>query len=259
MRWHARTEQLLGPEAYGKLTSATVAVFGLGGVGAYAVEALARAGVGHLRLIDYDVVNPTNLNRQLLATRSALGQPKVEVATHRVLDINPECQVDPRRIFINEESIPMLLEGPLDVVIDAIDSVNCKVNLLMAATSQGLAVVSSMGAGGRTDGSQVFVGDISESRNCPLARIIRQRIHRRGLHTGVRCVYSIETARNTLPHDPVDVDIHDGPGRKRTPLGTISYMPALFGLRAAEETIRLILEGPGSPAPGPSSTPRPQP
>ena len=246
MRWHARTEQLIGPEGCGALARATVAIFGLGGVGSYACEALARAGVGHLRLVDYDVVNPTNLNRQLLATRSTLGAPKAEVAARRVLDINPRCAVDARRVFIHEDTLPDLLAEPLDVLIDAIDSVNCKVNLLLAATDRGLTVVSSMGAGGRLDGGQIQVGDISESRNCPLARIIRQRIHRRGLFTGVRCVYSVETSRNTLPHNPVDLDRHQGPGRARAPLGTISYMPALFGLRAAEETIRLLLARDGA-------------
>ena len=241
MRWFARTEQLLGPEACARLAQASVGIFGLGGVGGYAVEALARAGVGHLRVVDHDVVNPTNLNRQLLALRSTLGRPKVEVARERILDIHPGCAVDARQAFVNQDSAPQLLEPPLDLVVDAIDSVNAKTGLIQAAFERGIPVVSSMGAGGRRDGSRILVGDLSETDVCPLAAIIRKRLRRRDIRTGVRCVYSLEPCRNDLLPHPVDVEVHDGPGRKRTPLGTLSYMPALFGLRVAEEVIRTLL------------------
>jgi len=241
MRWFARTEQLVGPQAYGALERARVAVFGLGGVGSFAVEALARAGVGYLRVVDHDVVNPSNLNRQLLGLRSTLGCPKAEVATARIRDINPGCVIDARRIFINGDSVAELLEPGVDVVVDAIDSVNAKTALLQAARERGLPVISSMGAGGRRDGSRILVGDLSETDVCPLAAIIRKRLRRRGITTGIRCIYSTEPCRNDLLPDPVDVEAHEGPGRKRTPLGTLSYMPALFGLRVAEEVIRTLL------------------
>lgn len=241
MRWFARTEQLVGPEAYARLKAARVAVCGLGGVGSFAAEALVRAGVGHLRVIDHDVVNPSNLNRQLLALRSTLGRPKAEVATERLLDINPDCIIDARRAFINGDSVADLLEPPLDLVVDAIDSVNAKTALLQAAVERGIPTVSSMGAGGRQDGSRILVGDLSETEVCPLAYMMRKRLRRRGITTGIRCVYSTEPCRNDLLPDPIDVEAHDGPGRKRTPLGTLSYMPALFGLRIAEEVIRQIL------------------
>ena len=241
MRWFARTEQLLGVEGLERLAQARVAVFGLGGVGSFAVEALARAGVGHLRLVDYDCTNITNINRQLFAVHSTLGQSKVALASARVLDINPACQVDARQVFINPETVGALLEPGVDVVVDAIDSLSSKVELLEACVSRGLRVVSSMGAGGRMDGDQTFCGDLDETRICPLAKVVRQRLHRRGIRTGIRCVYSLEPALNTLPHDPRDVGEHQGTGRPRTPIGTISYMPALFGLRVAQEVISLLL------------------
>ncbi len=241
LRWFARTEQLVGPEACERLRQARVAVFGLGGVGSFVVEALARAGVGHLRLVDHDVVSPSNLNRQLLGLRSTLGRAKVEVAAERIRDINPDCVIDTRRAFVNGESAAELLEPSVDLVVDAIDSVNAKVALLQAAFERNLPLVSSMGAGGRMDGSRILVGDLAETDVCPLAAIIRKRLRRRGVTTGIRCVYSTEPCQNGLLPNPVDVEAHDGPGRKRTPLGTLSYMPALFGLRVAEEVIRLIL------------------
>jgi len=241
MRWFARTEQLLGVEACAILAGARVAVYGLGGVGSFALEALARAGVGHLRVVDHDVVNPSNLNRQLLGLRSTLGRPKVEVAAERIRDINPHCVIDARRIFLNGDTVAQLLEPGVDVIVDAIDSVNAKAALLQAAQERSLPVVSSMGAGGRRDGSRILVGDLSETDVCPLAAVIRKRLRRRGITTGIRCVYSTEPCRNDLLPDPVDVEAHDGPGRKRTPLGTLSYMPALFGLRVAEEVLRMLL------------------
>jgi len=242
MRWYSRTELLLGEAALERLRGAKVAVFGLGGVGGFAVEALARAGVGELRLVDHDVVSGSNMNRQIYALRSTLGQPKVEVAKARVLDINPDCRVDARRTFINAESLPELLEGGFDVVVDAIDSVNSKVALLHAANERDIFTVSSMGAGGRLDGSDTHVADLSRTRMCPLAAIIRKRLRKLGLHKGIRCVYSLEPADNKREPNPLDHVPHVGPGRERRPLGTISYMPALFGLRVAEEALRHLLK-----------------
>jgi tRNA A37 threonylcarbamoyladenosine dehydratase len=232
---------LVGVEGLARLTQARVAVFGLGGVGSFVVEALARAGVGHLRLVDYDCTNASNINRQLFAVHSSLGQPKVALGATRILDINPACQVEARQVFINPETVEGLLDGDVDVVVDAIDSLSSKVLLLEACVGRGLRVVSSMGAGGRMDGGQVFVGDLDETRICPLARVVRQRLHRREIRSGIRCVYSVEPALNRLPHDPQDVGEHQGTGRPRTPIGTISYMPALFGLRVAQEVIAMLL------------------
>jgi tRNA A37 threonylcarbamoyladenosine dehydratase len=242
MRWYSRTELLLGEDALERLRGAKVAVFGLGGVGGFAVEALARAGVGTLRLVDHDVVSGSNLNRQIFALRSTLGQAKVDVAKARVLDINPDCQVEARRTFINADSLPELLEGGFDVVVDAIDSVSCKVALLHAANQRGIFTVSSMGAGGRLDASNAHVADLSRTRMCPLAAIIRKKLRKLGLHKGIRCVYSLEPADNKREPNPLDSVPHVGPGRERRPLGTISYMPALFGLRVAEEALKHLLQ-----------------
>jgi tRNA A37 threonylcarbamoyladenosine dehydratase len=247
MRWFARTELLLGEAALARLAQARVVVFGLGGVGSFAVEALARAGVGHLRLVDHDVVSPSNLNRQLFALRSTLGQPKVEVAAKRVLDINPSCDVEARHVFIHTDTLPDLLTPRPDVVVDAIDSVSCKVAVLKTAYELGLPTLSSMGAGGRLDSSQIRVGDLSETCMCPLATVMRRSLRKVGIATGIRCVYSLEPADNKRPANPLDIEAHRGPGRARRPVGTISYMPAIVGLRVAEEVLRLLLAVPVSP------------
>jgi tRNA A37 threonylcarbamoyladenosine dehydratase len=241
VRWFARTEQLLGEEAMARLAASRVAVFGLGGVGSFAVEALARAGVGHFRLVDYGAVDVTNINRQLLALHSTQGRKKVDLAAERILDINPLCEVEARPGFLDPGTVGGFLEGPLDLVVDAIDSLNSKVTLLEAAHRLGLPVISSMGAGGRLDAAQIRVGDFSETLICPLARIVRLRLRRRGIQNGIPCVYSVEPARNTTPFKPSDVGEHHGTGRPRAPIGTISYMPAIFGLRVAQEGLSLLL------------------
>jgi tRNA A37 threonylcarbamoyladenosine dehydratase len=258
MRWYARTELLLGEAALARLAQARVVVFGLGGVGSFAVEALARAGVGHLRLVDHDVVSPSNLNRQLFALRSTLGQPKAEVAAARVRDINPDCEVEACHVFIHTDTLPDLLTPRPDVVVDAIDSVSCKVAVLKTAHERGLPTLSSMGAGGRLDSPQIRVGDLSETRMCPLATVMRRSLRKVGITTGIRCVYSLEPADNKRPANPVDVEAHRGPGRARRPVGTISYMPAIVGLKVAEEVLRLLLAETVSsgPVPGPGEAPR---
>ncbi len=242
MKSFARTRQLLGESDFAKLKRSSVAVFGLGGVGSYALEGLARAAVGTLRVVDFDTVKATNMNRQLLALVSTVGQLKTEVARCRVLDINPSCNVDVRTEFAHGETLESLLSPPVDVVIDAIDSVSAKVRLIQGALSRGLPVVSSMGAAVRTDPAMVRVGDISETQNCRLAKFVRKKLHKLGIRSGLRCVYSIEEARNKLACDDGDIEEAEFKrGRTRTPLGSISYLPAIFGLTAASEAIRIVL------------------
>ncbi len=242
MRWFSRSELLLGEGALDRLRGSRVTIFGLGGVGSFAVEALARAGVGHLRLVDHDVVGPSNLNRQLFALRSTLGQPKAEVAAARVRDINPECAVEACVTFIHTDTLPGLLLPRPDALIDAIDSMTCKVALMRTAHDQGLPIISAMGAGGRTDSRQLRVGDLSETRLCPLAARVRKELRKVGIAKGIRCVYSLEPADNKRPANPVDIEPHRGPGRQRRPVGTISYMPAMVGMMVAEEVLRLLLQ-----------------
>jgi tRNA A37 threonylcarbamoyladenosine dehydratase len=241
MRWFSRSELLLGVAALERLLAARVTIFGLGGVGSFAVEALARAGVGHLRLVDHDVVGPSNLNRQLFALRSTIGQPKAEVAAARVRDINPDCHVEACVTFIHTDTLPDLLTPRPDVMIDAIDSMSCKVALMRTAHEQGIPIITAMGAGGRMDSSQLFVGDLSDTRICPLAARVRKELRKVGITQGIRCVYSLEPADNKRPANPVDIEPHRGPGRPRRPVGTISYMPAIVGLKVAEEVLRMLL------------------
>jgi tRNA A37 threonylcarbamoyladenosine dehydratase len=244
MTHFTRTLQLLGPEQFERLRGSTVAVFGLGGVGSYAVENLARAGIGRLRLIDFDVVKPSNINRQLFALHSTVGRSKAEVARERVLDINPVCEIEALGDFAGEENLEELLElrPRANVVVDAIDSLSPKLHLLAESRERALPVVSSMGAAGGLDPSMVRVGDLSETRVCPLARLLRKRLHRRGIYTGIRCVYSTEQPAVGEPIPVVEEETLER-GRVRTPLGSISYMPALFGLLAAAEVVRLVTDG----------------
>lgn len=237
----ARTAQLLGETAMAKIRSAKIAVFGLGAVGSFAMEALARTGVGHLCLIDFDRVDATNINRQLLALNSTIGKEKAELAKDRVKDINPGCQVEVCHSFVNVESLDHLLSRDIDVVVDAIDGLNSKVNLLVEARQMNIEVISSMGAGGRTDPSQIKVADISETSVCPLARVVRRRLHRRNVHEGIRAVYSIEKPLNKQPYKETDaVDALKDHGRSRPPIGTIAWVPGIFGLTIAGEAIKLV-------------------
>jgi len=242
-----RTARLMGRRAVETLGQAKVAVFGLGAVGSFATEALARAGVGYLRLVDFDRVEPSNLNRQLYALHSTLGQKKAMIARERVLDIYPMCRVEIHDTFVNADSLDSLLSEDLDVVVDAIDGLNAKVNLLVAACQMELPVVSSMGAGGRMDGSLIRTGDISDTQVCPLARMVRRRLHRRGVFTGIRCVYSLEPpvrspdAERLPDQENQNSGESTGHGRQRPPIGTIPWIPGIFGLTLAAEAVQAII------------------
>jgi len=239
----ARTMQLIGEEGLARLQGGTVAVFGLGAVGSYVVEALARAGVGSLVLFDHDTVGLSNINRQLFALHSTVGRHKADVARERVLDINPDCRVEARVQFVDGDNVTGLMEPRFDVVVDAIDGVNSKVNLIVAAREADLPVVVSMGAAAKLDPSKILAADISKSFMCPLAQIIRKRLRRRGVTTGVRCVFSTEAALNK--NAPViDEGLEQGvSGRPRAPIGSISYLTGMFGLYVASEVVRVLLGG----------------
>lgn len=233
-----RTHILIGDEGLEKLASKHVFVAGLGGVGAACAETLARAGIGRLTLLDHDVVAVSNINRQLPALLSTVGRPKVEVMGERVRDINPECALTLKREFLNSGNVMELVPGDADYVVDAIDSLACKVALVGESLRHGLKVASSMGAGNRRDPSRVKLGDLSKTEVCPLARQMRKRLARHyGIRKGVLTVYSDELPSDPLPPEPVE-----GPGRPRAVNGTISYMPPLFGLMLAGEVVRRLLE-----------------
>lgn len=230
-----RTRILVGDAGIARLRAARVLLAGLGGVGSYAAEALARAGIGAITLVDHDRVAPSNLNRQLPALHGTLGRRKIEVVADRIRDINPACRLTLIDEFLAPDNVAAHLAGAYDAVLDAIDSLSSKTALIETAYRTGLAVVSSMGAGGRLDPTRIRVSDLQATRVCPLARAVRTQLRRRGVGRGVIAVWSDETPLPPLP--PEDV----GRGRPRAVNGTVSYMPALFGLTLAGVAIRGLL------------------
>jgi tRNA A37 threonylcarbamoyladenosine dehydratase len=243
MNQFARIEQLIGNTSLQTLAQSRVAVFGLGAVGSFATEALARSGVGALVLVDFDQVDVSNINRQLFALHSTLGREKALVARERVSDINPGCQVTVHSAFVNADSLTDLLNPDLDLVVDAIDGLNSKVNLIKGAKDLGLPLVSSMGAGGRTDTTMIRTGDLFDTEVCPLARMVRQRLRRRGLDHGVPCVYSVEKALNKQPFRQEDAqDPLKDHGRPRPPIGSIAWVPGCFGLTLAALAVEELLK-----------------
>lgn len=240
----ARIEVMLGPAGLERLRQARLVVVGLGAVGSYAVEALARAGVGHLRLVDHDTVKVSNLNRQLLALHSTLGEPKVELAAARVRDINPDCHVEALQAFCHTDTLDEVLAGPPDLVLDAIDSFNPKLELICAAVERGLPVLSSMGAALRTDPGRIRVGPLTEATHCPLARRLRKLLRRRGVTTDIPCVYSDEPVNTRFVRPPEPRDAPEqafNQGRPRRVLGSLPTLTGIFGLTMAHEALRLLL------------------
>lgn len=233
--WLERTELLLGTEKLELLRRAHVLVVGLGGVGAYAAEMIARAGVGRMTLADADTVNPTNINRQLVALRSTLGRPKVTVLAERLRDIHPEIELTLVNKYIRDEETYVLLDAArYDYVVDAIDTLSPKLALLVASLERKLPVVSSMGAGGKTDPTRLEIADISKTHHCPLAHMLRKRLHKAGIRNGFRAVFSAEPVREgaMIPCEEQN---------KKSNVGTISYMPALFGIGCASVVIRDLI------------------
>jgi tRNA threonylcarbamoyladenosine dehydratase len=231
-----RTRILLDASEQARLAQAHVLVAGLGGVGSYCAEALARAGVGRLTIIDHDVVAISNINRQLPALLSTVGQSKAELMAARIRDINPACELGVIREFLVPETVADIVPADVDYVIDCIDSLNCKVALVATSFERGLRVASSMGAGNKLDPSRIRVADIAQTSMCPLASVMRKRLRKRGIPKGVLTVFSDEPGRAPLPPQPVE-----GRGRARAVNGTISYMPPLFGLMLAGAVVQRLL------------------
>ena len=228
----SRTEALLGSAAMEKLHSSRVAVFGVGGVGGYTVEALARSGIGHLALIDPDDVGLTNINRQILATHTSLGMLKVEAAKKRVLDINPEAQVDIYPIFYTPETADSIDLKQFDYIVDAIDTVTGKLCLVQRAVEAGVPIISCMGAGNKLDGTAFRVADISKTSVCPLARVMRKELKKRGI-SHLKVVFSTEDSLK-----PVGVEEEAAALGKRQIPGSTSYIPGIAGLLLAGEVIK---------------------
>lgn len=227
----ARTRLLLGDEGLARLAAARVAVFGVGGVGGFCVEALARSGVGALDLIDSDVVDPTNLNRQIIATMPTVGRPKVEVAAERVAAINPACAVRAHRCFFLPETAEQFDFVAFDYVVDAVDTVSAKIALVEAAQAAGTPIVSSMGAGNKLDPTAFRVADIYDTSIDPLARVMRRELRRRGVPS-LTVVYSTEPPR-TPASDPLLVK----EGTRPAP-GSVAFVPSVAGLILGGEVVR---------------------
>jgi tRNA A37 threonylcarbamoyladenosine dehydratase len=241
-RFH-RTRLLLGDEAVLKLKQAHVAIFGLGGVGSYAAEGLARAGVGSLTIVDFDVVGITNLNRQNIALENTIGLPKTRVMAERIQLINPECQVFAHQTFFCEENSDELLATDFSAVIDAIDSFNPKIRLIVESLKRNLPLFSAMGAAGKIDPTQVRVADIAKSTICPLAKRVRKRLRAFDIETGFQVVYSLEPPVLPFSPDLIEADQKEFSlkrGRERMIQGSISYLTALFGLTLAGEVVKSI-------------------
>lgn len=233
--WLERTELLLGEEKLQRLRQAHVLVVGLGGVGAYAAEMIARAGVGRMTIADADAVSVSNINRQLVALHSTVGRQKAEVLADRLRDINPQIELEVVNRYIRDEETYALLDAaPYDYIVDAIDTLSPKLALIAAALERRLPLVSSMGAGAKTDPTQLEIADISKTHHCPLAHMLRKRLHKLGIRKGFRAVFSPEPMREGAM-------ILCEEQNKKSNVGTISYIPALFGIGCASVVVRDLI------------------
>lgn len=234
--WLQRTELLIGQEGLDALKKLHVLVIGLGGVGSFAAEFLARAGVGKMTIVDGDTVDLTNTNRQLPALHSTVGRPKTAVMAERMRDINPELELIVREEFLTPDSVKVLITEEYDYVFDCIDSIQPKQYVIVICKQKGIRVVSSMGAGGRLDPSKVQVADLSQTYNCPFAQQVRKGLKRKGVRRGVTVVFSSELVYRE------NCMLTDGNRFKKSFYGTISYIPALFGLHMASVVVREAVE-----------------
>lgn len=234
--WLSRTSLLLGKETVERLTAKHVMIVGMGGVGSFAAEFIARSGIGRMTIIDGDVVDPSNRNRQLPALATTHGQPKVQIMAERLKAINPELELEAVQKFVNPEMVQQMLELKPDFLIEAIDSVTPKLTFMRLAYESGIPMVSSMGAGAKLDPTQLKVVDISKTYNCPFAQQIRKNLRDHGIRKGITVVFS--------PEEPIkeSLMLTDGSNYKKSAYGTISYMPATFGAVTASVAIRSLMK-----------------
>ena len=235
-KWQERAELLFKASGIEKLSNANVLVVGLGGVGSFAAEFLARAGVGSMTIVDGDVVDITNINRQLQALHSTIGLHKVDLMEQRLRDINPDIQLTKINEFLSPERAYELVTGEYDYVLDCIDSITPKINLIKAAKRKKVKIISNMGAGGKFHASKVMIKDISKTDYCPLAKTIRKRLKKDGIDKGIKVVYSYEKP------DESSIKTTDGKNYKKSFYGTNSWMPCLFGLHAAEHVVMNLIK-----------------
>ncbi|MES2703950.1 MAG: tRNA threonylcarbamoyladenosine dehydratase [Bacteroidota bacterium] len=234
--WLSRTELLIGKERLDKLINSHVLVVGMGGVGSFAAEFICRSGVGEMTIIDGDVVDPSNRNRQLPALATTHGQSKALLMADRLMQINPELKLHVIKEFVRPEMVEQMLEGNPDYVVDCIDSITPKLTFIKAAYNNGMRIVSSMGAGAKLDPTKLEVTDISKTYNCPFAQQIRKQLRNDGIKKGVKAVFSPE-----LPMKE-SLMLTDGSNFKKSAYGTISYLPATFGAVLSSVVIRDIID-----------------
>jgi tRNA A37 threonylcarbamoyladenosine dehydratase len=233
--WLERTELLMGSEKLDRLRSANVLVVGVGGVGAYAAEMIVRAGVGRMTIADADKVSPSNINRQLVALHSTVGREKCDILAERLMDINPKLQLTTVNRFIKDDETDALLDSDqFDYVVDAIDTLSPKLALIKGAMDRNIPLVSSMGAGAKTDPTLMEIKDIAKTHHCPLAHMLRKRLHKIGIRKGFWAVFSPEPVREGAM-------ILCEEQNKKSNVGTISYIPALFGIGCASVVVRDLI------------------
>ncbi|NMA23201.1 MAG: tRNA threonylcarbamoyladenosine dehydratase [Spirochaetales bacterium] len=242
-----RISRLLGDEPVAALHTKRVVIVGLGAVGGMCLESLVRSGLGWVRIVDFDTVGITNINRQILATHHTIGRAKTDVAKERVLAINPYCTVEVLDLFVDNDSVATILEGEIDLVIDAIDSLNPKCALLEAAYKKEIPVISSMGAALRRDPLLVRKADLMESWGCPLARAVRTKLRRRGVDKGIEVIFSPEEVRYTYlpPEEEEHADFNEqvsDQGRRRNVLGSLPTVTAIFGQNLAHLALTKLLD-----------------
>lgn len=235
LSWLGRTSLLIGENTVKSLTQKHVMIVGMGGVGSYAAEFICRSGVGKMTIIDGDVVDPTNRNRQLPALSTNHGISKADIMSDRLLDINPELELTVIKEFVNPEMVENLFQGSVDYIIDAIDSITPKITFLKIAHHKKIPIVSSMGAGGKLDPTQLKVVDISKTINCPFAEQVRKYLKKQGIYSGIKAVFSPEIVIKE------SLIMTDGKNYKKSAYGTISYLPATFGAVAASVVIRDLI------------------
>lgn len=237
---HKRTELLLGREAVEKLHQTNITVVGLGAVGSHVVEALARCGVGTLRIVDFDEISESNFNRQLYAIEPNLGRLKTVAAAERIKQIDPGITVEVFNVLCHADTFDEIFAEPTDIIVDAIDSLNPKVNLLYEAVTRGMPIVSSMGAARKVDPTKITTGDIAKTKMCPLAKFVRKRLRNRGIYKGIHCVYSTERISKETVSEKTEPNFYKS-GRERKPIGSLPMITGIFGYVAANEALKIVV------------------
>ena len=237
----SRTELLLGSDALEKLAKSKVAVFGIGGVGGYVVEALVRSGIGAVDLIDNDTVSVSNLNRQIIATRKSVGQYKTDVMKERIMDINPECKVEVHRCFYLPENKDEFDFSQYSYVVDAVDTVTAKIQLVIQADEVGVPIISSMGAGNKLNPADFEITDIYKTSVCPLAKVMRRELKKRNIKH-LKVVYSKEEPITPMENTQAEQAEADTGSKRRATPGSVAFVPSVVGLLIASEVIKDLIK-----------------